>query len=102
MQSSEIQIEFRESKALVKKFMIGKALPADSLLIEISGDVKLGSLYGQSEPNLKVKFNWSDSIPKTYTGFLDAMLMTFKSPDGSYQMSVTGTLDAARIAPLSP
>ena len=102
MQLAEIQMEFRDSKALIKKFTIGKALPADSLLVDISGDVKLGTFYGQSEPNLKVKFNWSDSIPKTYTGFLDAMLMTFKQPDGTYQMGISGTLDAARIAPASP
>lgn len=102
VQSAEIQMQFRDSKALIQKFAIGKALPADSLLVDITGDVKLGTFYGQSEPNLKVKFNWSDSIPKTYTGFLDAMLTAFKQADGSYQMAITGTLDAARIAPASP
>jgi type II secretion system protein N len=95
----KVELSADKGKATLKTVKLGKAGSPDDVIATVTGDVMLGRNWDTSTMNLKVNFKPSENLIKPFV-FIDALLGAGKQGDGSYNCSLTGTMNSPQFVPV--
>ncbi|MGK5084641.1 type II secretion system protein GspN [Bdellovibrionota bacterium FG-1] len=103
IQASEGRLEMfsEKGKAMIKTFKLGKAGGTDDIQASGTGDILLGRNWDSSTLNSRLSVKFSESLMKAFV-FVDAILGPGKQPDGSYLITLSGSLTAPQFLPVGP
>lgn len=99
-----LNLPIKNGKAECSECSVGSpaSKPSDDLAGTLKGSIDLNRYLGASKAQLEARFRVSDKI-KTAFVFLDSLLPPGSlQSDGSYGMSLSGTLEFLTMAPLRP